>query len=163
MQNGYNEDMLMNLQAKSIIDDKFWIIERNGEKIGTLRQGTELILTVNKKPFKFKDMSALVNKADIEFITSKQLAVTEELEEHNVHGWPCKTKPLNDIYDLKRKLPLYTKTKNSNAFYCAGYYVIKFEHGWVRSYCPKLFTLANNEYKGPFKTKFEMQEQLRKS
>jgi hypothetical protein len=40
--------------------------------------------------------------------------------------------------------------------YCAGYYIIKFEKGWVKSFCPKVITIERNEHKGPFKTEIEM-------
>jgi len=45
--------------------------------------------------------------------------------------------------------------------YCAGYYIIKFDKGWVRSFCPKLVTLESYDYKGPFKTEFTMREELK--
>jgi hypothetical protein len=93
--------------------------------------------------------------------TGKEL-VNKEKEEYDVHGYPCKTKPFNGLYDLKRKLPLYTKTEDSQSFFTAGYYCIEFENGWVPAYCPKLITLGRNNYLGPFKTKLEMTEILRK-
>ena len=47
------------LLAKPIIDEKFWIIERNGEKVGTLRKTKDLVLTINQKNFKFTDIESL--------------------------------------------------------------------------------------------------------
>jgi hypothetical protein len=44
--------------------------------------------------------------------------------------------------------------------YCAGYYVIQFRKGWVKSFCPKLITLERYPYKGPFKTEEEMKTTL---
>ena len=44
--------------------------------------------------------------------------------------------------------------------YAAGYYIIKFDKGWVRSFCPKLVTLEKYEHKGPFKTELEMRAEL---
>ena len=35
MQNGWVKDM-MQYQAKPIVQDKFWIVEKNGEKVGTV-------------------------------------------------------------------------------------------------------------------------------
>jgi hypothetical protein len=40
--------------------------------------------------------------------------------------------PHNSMYDIKRKLPLFTKSEDSKSLYCAGYYVIKFDKGWVK-------------------------------
>ena len=56
------------------------------------------------------------------------------------------------IYDVHRKLALFTKSIKSKSLYCAGYYIIQFDKGWVKSFCPKLITLERYNYKGPFKT-----------
>jgi hypothetical protein len=55
---------------------------------------------------------------------------------------------------------LFTKSNASKSLYCAGYYTIKFEKGWVRSFCPKLITIERYENKGPFKSEFEMKAVL---
>jgi hypothetical protein len=64
------------------------------------------------------------------------------------------------MYDIKKKLPLFTKSGDSKSLYCAGYYVIKFDKGWVKSFCPKLITLQRYPYQGPFKTEIEMKQVL---
>jgi len=64
------------------------------------------------------------------------------------------------MYDIQKKLPLFTKSKDSKSLYCAGYYTIRFEKGWVKSFCPKLITLQRYEYQGPFKTDLEMKQVL---
>jgi hypothetical protein len=60
------------------------------------------------------------------------------------------------VYNVRKKLPLFAKSDKSKSQYCAGYYVIKFRKGWVKSLCPKLITLERNNYYGPFKTENEM-------
>jgi hypothetical protein len=64
------------------------------------------------------------------------------------------------MYDVKRKLPLFTKSDKSKSMYCAGYYIIRFDKGWVKSFCPKLITLERYEYKGPFTSDIEMRSEL---
>jgi hypothetical protein len=44
--------------------------------------------------------------------------------------------------------------------YCAGYYIIRFDKGWVKSHCPKLITLERYPYNGPFKSELEMRSEL---
>ena len=61
---------------------------------------------------------------------------------------PSKFKAFNQIFDVQKKLPLFTKSKKSKSLYCAGYYIIKFEKGWVRSFCPKMLTLDRYLFKG---------------
>lgn len=153
----------MQFVAKPVLDNKFWILEDNGQKVGTIRSNENgVTLTVGTKNQTFKELSELQQKIKVDF-TGKEI-VKKETKEHEVHGYACKTKPHNPIYDLKRKLPLYTKTSDSQSFFCAGYYVIHWEDGnHSPAYCPKLITLSRYTYDGPFKTKLEMQETLRRT
>ena len=64
------------------------------------------------------------------------------------------------MYDLKKKRALFTKSKKSKSLYCAGYFIIHFDKGWVKSFCPKEVTLEKYEHKGPFKTELEMRQEL---
>ena len=59
---------------------------------------------------------------------------------------------------LNRSLPLFTKSEKSKSLYCAGYYIIRFDKGWVKSFCPKLITVERYETQGPFKTDIEMKQ-----
>ena len=78
-----------------------------------------------------------------------------------IHGFSTSTNPHNVVNNGQKNLPLFTKSKKSKSLYCAGYYIIKFDKGWVRSFCPKLSTLETYNYKGPFKTEFTMREELK--
>ena len=153
----------MQFVAKPVLDNKFWMLEDNGQKVGTIRSNENgVTLTVGTKNQTFKELSELIQKIKVDF-TGKEV-VSKETKEYEVHGYACKTKPHNPIYDLKRKLPLYTKTSDSQSFFCAGYYVIHWEDGnHSPAYCPKLITLSRYTYDGPFKTKLEMQETLRRT
>ena len=153
----------MQLMAKPVLADKFWIVEKDGEKVGTIRTNEKgVTLTVGSQNHAFSKLEELVQKMSVTF-TDKQI-VKQDKKEFEVHGFPCKTEPYNAIFDLKRKLPLYTKTENSQSFFCAGYYVIHWEDGnHSPAYNPKLITLSRYTYEGPFKTKLEMKETLRKT
>jgi len=153
----------MQFVAKAVLENKFWILEDNGQKVGTIRSNENgVTLTVGKENRTFKKLSELKEEIEVDF-TGKEV-VKIEVEEYEVHGFTCKTKPFNPIYDLKRKLPLYTKTNDSQSFFAAGYYVVHWEdRSHSPSYCPKLITLSRYTYNGPFKTKMEMQETLRRS
>jgi hypothetical protein len=82
-------------------------------------------------------------------------------QEESILGYPIKCAAFNPIWDIKRKLPVFTKTEKSRTLHAAGYYIIQFDTGWVQSFCPKVSTLDSNDYKGPYKDKLEMREQLR--
>jgi len=149
----------MSIKAKEILKNKFWIVEQMGTNIGTLSYDDEryMFSTPTEQKF-FKDKNTL----------KKQLGTTlfsENIVEHipsekDVHGFPTNVAPCNSVYDVKRKLPLFTKSDKSTSLYCAGYYIIKFEKGWVKSFCPKLITLDRYEYQGPFLTDLEMKHKL---
>ena len=62
------------LLAKPIIDEKFWIIERNGEKVGTLRKTKDLVPTINQKNFKFTDIKSLCDSTEIKFVNRNKRA-----------------------------------------------------------------------------------------
>jgi hypothetical protein len=93
------------------------------------------------------------------FLTSNKVKVTQSLP-NECHGYPTSSKPYNAMYDVQRKLPLFTKSNASKSLYCAGYYVIKFDKGWVKSFCPKAITIERYPFKGPFKSELEMKQVL---
>lgn len=154
--------MTTKLQAKTIIDNKFWIVERGGEKFGTLRKNEDnRFVLSNELGIKIYDnKESLTREFGKEFFVVKIVKEAEGAEPNEVHGYTTSTAPHNSMFDIQRKLPLFTKSGDSKSLYCAGYYVIKFDKGWVKSHCPKLITLQRYEYQGPFKTEFEMKQVL---
>lgn len=153
----------MTIEAKTILKDKFWIVEdkENKKRIGTIcwdedrymfTDGSETCFFNNKKQIK--------KKFGVDIIWSDVAQIPSTTQEHFVHGFPTSVAPYNTVYDLKRKLPLFTKSDKSKSLYCAGYYIIKFDKGWVKSFCPKLITVERYETRGPFKTDLEMRQEL---
>jgi hypothetical protein len=152
----------MTIKAKPILDNKFWIVEDAGVKVGTLskEEDNTFVVTGKGKVEYYTNENALKNKFGKQFFTAKITPVGDE-KEKNVHGFPTKVTPYNSMYDINQKLPLFTKSEKSSSVYCAGYYLIKFNVNWLKSFCPKLITLERNEYKGPFKTDVEMKAALK--
>jgi hypothetical protein len=147
------------LTAKPVLKDKFWILEEFGEKVGTVSINDDKFIVSNSEGVRFYN-----SKKQLEKSIGKTVFTKTELKnvepEKSVHGFPTSTAPFNAMYDVKRKLPLFTKSLKSKSLYCAGYYVIRFEKGWVKSHCPKLITIERYESKGPFKTDIEMKAEL---
>lgn len=150
------------LHAKPIIKDKFWIVERDGEKFATLRKNEDnRFILSNKLGVKVYDTKeSLTKQFGKDFFVAKILKEADESKPNEIHGFSTSTSPYNSMFDIKRKLPLFTKSEDSKSLYCAGYYVIRFDKGWVKSFCPKLITLQRYEYRGPFKTELEMKQVL---
>lgn len=150
----------MSIEAKLIINDKFWIVEDAGVRIGTLsKDGEGFLLSKKGEVTFFKDEQQLKKTFGKNFLSNKISTLKIE-KENSVYGYPCKTEAYNSMYDIKRKLPLFTKSEKSKSVYCAGYYLIKFNVNWLKSFCPKLITVERNEYLGPFKTEIEMRVAL---
>lgn len=159
---------MLDVKTKPLIDGKFWLIEAEGEKLGTL--------TKEKKGYSFMRQGHKVDIADLAvFQTLFGITITEdqlkknkpqkEQKEKAQEGWhiydfACSSKPYNPLYDVRQKLPIYSKSDKSKSQYCAGYYVIRFRKGWVKSFCPKLITLERYDHRGPFKTELEMRSVL---
>jgi hypothetical protein len=153
---------MTDLHAKPIIDNKFWIVEKAGEKFATLRKNEDnrfvLSNTAGVKIYQTKKDLTLEFGQD--FFVAKIIKEADNSEPNEVHGYATSTEPHNAMFDIKRKLPLFTKSEDSKSHYCAGYYVIKFDKGWVKSFCPKLITLQRYPFNGPFKTELEMRQAL---
>jgi hypothetical protein len=152
------------LHAKPIFDGKFWIVEEDGVKIATLhkKENNKFILSSQNGEVMFNKKDELTKQFGKGFfLTSDKVKVSPTADELNqCHGYPTSCKPFNAMYDVRRKLPLFTKSNASKSLYCAGYYVIKFDKGWVKSFCPKAITIERYPYKGPFKSELEMKAVL---
>ena len=153
---------MTDLHAKPIIENKFWIVEKDGEKFATLRKSEDnRFVMSNKSGVKIYDKkSDLTKDFGKEFFVAKIIKEADQSLPNEVHGYPTNGLPHNSMFDIKRKLPIFTKSQESKSHYCAGYYVIRFDKGWVKSFCPKLITLQRYDHKGPFKTDLEMRQVL---
>ena len=127
--------------------------------IGTLQKqdNDKFILSNTYGEIKFDKQEELESTfGSVFFLPENNLSINlhNDLE---CHGYPTKSKPFNSIYDLKRKLPMFTKDQKSKCYYCAGWYLIKIK-SWSVVFCPKLITVERNEYIGPFKSKSNAME-----
>ena len=150
----------MTLLAKSIVKNKCWIVEQDGSKVASILSTPEGVTLVHRgRREKFNSLKLLSERYNITVDKSKpQRVITES---NDVYGYPCEHRAHNVLWDVKHKLPIFTKGNKSKSFFCAGYYIVKFNNGWVKAYCPKLITLNRYPYAGPYKTKEEMQDNLR--
>ena len=156
------ETTMTEIHAKPIIENKFWIVEKDGAKFATLRKNEDnRFVLSNETGIKIYETKVdLTREFGKDFFIAKIIREADDAEPNEVHGYATSAEPHNSMFDVKRKLPLFTKSGDSKSLYCAGYYVIKFDKGWVKSFCPKLITLQRYEYQGPFKTEIEMKQVL---
>jgi hypothetical protein len=155
----------MTLKAKPVLKDKFWIVENDGEKIGTMSWNDDRYMFSSAVETCFFDnQKEMKKKFGVDLVWS-DLKIDENKEDikFEVHGFPTSVRPFNEMYDVKNKLPLFTKSAKSKSLYAAGYYIIRFEKGWVKSFCPKLITIERYESKGPFKKEITKRQELSKA
>ena len=154
----------MTVKAKTLVKDKFWIVEENGHKLGTLQKKDDngwIFLSKKDHRQVFHTQESLFTKFGFNIFEEKQKEpIIEQTDNLEVHGYPCSQHPFNPMFDVQKQLPVYTKAPKSKSQFCAGYYIICFEKGWRKAYCPKMITLSRYKYKGPIKTKLEMQQVL---
>ena len=152
------------IKTKTILKDKFWILEEEGVRVGTLSISEDKYMFSGPTGTTyFESKKALKSTFGDNVLISEVLDVPEEKPEKEVYNFPTSTHPYNPMLDVQRKLPLFTKSNKSKSLYCAGYYIIRFDKGWVKSFCPKLLTVERYEFQGPFKTDLEMKSALSKA
>ena len=150
----------MSIIAKPIVKDQFYILTQDDRKVGNIEAtGDGFAVRINNQVIPFKTMAMIRKQVGIEFpaVGNK---TNKEPASYQVQGYPSGSRVYNPIWNVQHKLPLFTKSEQSKSLYCAGYYVIKFNKGWVKSFCPKKITLERYPYKGPFKTDLEMKQVL---
>jgi hypothetical protein len=153
----------MSVQAKTILKNKYWIIEDENRKLGTLSFDNEkYIFSTKTETVFFSDEKELKNKFGVSFVwkDNETTVSTEKKDQWDINGYPTGVKPFKCVYDIKKKLSLFSKSDKSESLYCAGYFILKFPKGWTKAFCPKLVTIEQYAYRGPFKTMVEMKQAL---
>lgn len=152
------------LIAKPVVKNKMWIVEEAGTKVGNIMAVDEggVVYIHDDQREMFPSIKLLSKKYNIEFVKAEKPKRIKQ-DVYDVYGFPTNSAPNNEVLDVQRYLPIYTKGSKSKSFFCAGYYIIKFSSTWVRAYCPKLITLNRYEYQGPFKTQERMVEAMKEA
>lgn len=139
----------MVLVAKPVIANCYWIVKLNNEKVGEVEAVNEgYSVKLHGNVSKYKTLNMIKQRASIQF--ESPTVKTKEKPAHEVHGFPTDGVAHNALYDIKHKLPVFTKNKNSKSWFAAGWYLVKQHSRWTREFCPKLITLQRYQFKGPF-------------
>lgn len=149
----------MTLEAKPVIKNKFWIVEESGQQVATIQAAPDgVVLVKDNQREKFPNIKLLSNRYNIHVGSAPRGTKTVN-KDHNIYGFPTGTRPYNALYDVRRRLPYFTKTAKSKSFYCAGYYSIKIGSLWSVEFCPKSILVRRYQYRGPYKTSQEAELQ----
>jgi hypothetical protein len=143
---------MMETIAKTVIKNKFWIVEHAGHKIATIQAVDEdggFVYVHDNEREHFPTIKLISKKYNIEFVKAEN---PQKIIDNTVYGFPITGSAANQVLDVQKYLPIYTKGNKSKSFFCAGYYLVKFKNTWVKQFCPKLITLNRYEYQGPFRS-----------
>jgi hypothetical protein len=149
--------------AKPVVKNKFWVVEDQGHRVATIQAVEDggFVYVHDEQRERFNSIKLLSKQYNIVFDKTAKTSKTQPAG-NNVYGYPTQAKPYNELYDVSRKLPVYTKTTKSKSYFCAGYYIVQFDSHWAKAYCPKLITLNRYPFRGPFATQEQMLQELRK-
>lgn len=164
MQNHSTQNTKIIPITKALIPNKEWIVQFGNQKLGSIRRfRKEYKFVKNGNYVTVGSFEDVIQKFGISNLDNGLKKIKKEKVEATsfvIYGFLCSSKPYKSIYNIQKKLPLFAKSNKSKSWYCAGYYVIKFNKGWVKSFCPKLITLERYPYFGPYKTDQEMKEKF---
>ena len=147
--------------TKVLVPNKEWLIKNGEFKIGSIiKQKKGYTFNRNGRSIPFYDLDEIKSQLGFIELAEPIKKTADTITNKAIYDYPCSSKPYEPVYSVKDKLPLFAKSSKSKSQYCAGYYVIKFRKGWVKSFCPKLITLERYPYHGPFKTEQEMKSML---
>jgi hypothetical protein len=137
--------------AKPVIDKKFWILQKDNEKVGNIEATAGgYQVCIENKVEQYKTIRMAAQRANIHFETG---VVKSKPSIGTVHGYPVTGRVYNPVWDVPHHLPLYTKTKKSKSWFAAGWYTVKRGRKWKIVQDPKLITLERYAFHGPFYTK----------
>lgn len=148
------------LIATPVVKNKFWVVEDHGNKIATIqaREDGGFVYVHDDQREYFPSTKDIKRKFNIKF---GSLIKKNQSGSTLVYGFPAKGKIFNQVFDVQRRLPIYTKLSKSKSLYCAGYYLIKYNDVWEEQFCPKNITLQRYQYIGPFKNKESLLEHFK--
>ena len=134
------------LIAKPIVKDSFWIVIDGNKKVGNVQAtGSGFEVKVYGKSKHFSTTKTIQAVENITFLTIQNASKNKP----TFSAFPTSSKVFNSFFDVKRKLHLFTKTKQSKCFHAAGWFIFNNEI----VHCPKYIFIGRYMYQGPYKTK----------
>lgn len=135
--------------AKPVLKNEFWILQKDQEKIGNIESlGDGYAVTIGDHIVKVKNINTIKKTQNVVF---EKINMVKHTTSNSVYGFDTGCVAYNSIWDLKRRLPLFTKRKKSKSWFAAGWYTIKQKNVWQTIYNPKLISVKRYPYHGPFK------------
>lgn len=146
----------MNLLAKTIIPEQFWVVVNEFGKVGNIdkiENGYSVKINGNQHLYSSRD--------DIQ----REFSIVMDSGQVNLQKDVCTDLPsdgevYNPVIDIKKKLHLFTKTHDSKCYYASGWFVLEDGDSQEIVLCPKYIFLQRKKYLGPFYTKEQAQQAI---
>ena len=134
--------------AKPVIDKQYWILQQGNKKVGVVEADTQgYLVRIGEQTTRYRTIPMVRRRAEIEFAPfEKKSKPTTDM----VHGYRTGCRAYNPMWDVKNKLPLFTKSTKSKSWFAAGWYAVKQHRTWRVINNPKLILLERYQYQGPF-------------
>ena len=146
------------LIAKPVVKNQYWVVTDGDKKVGNvIAEGSGFNVKLNGIHTHYKNTSDIKRKERIEFQTLKTNRTQVQLP---FATFPTTAKVYNSIFDVKRKIHLYTKLPKSKCYHAAGYYVINQNGNNEVIFCPKYIFIQRYAYSGPYKTEDEAKSMI---
>lgn len=146
------------LVAKQIVKDQFWVVTDGEKKVGNITaNGSGYGVQLNGTLLQFKNTADIKKSAKIRF---------EPIKSNNTKAalpypeYPTTARTHNSMFDVKRGLHLFTKTKKSKCYHAAGWFVMDQNGAKQVIFCPKYIFIQRYPYVGPFKSEIEASSQI---
>lgn len=145
------------ITAKPVIDKQYWILRKDNKKVGAIEaQGDGFVLRLQDRVATYKTIPMVRDDIEIEFAPAEKITPPAT---DSVHGFSTGCKVYNAMWDVKQRLPLFTKEEKSKSWYAAGWYRVKQHRNWRIMQNPKLIVLERYQYQGPFYNEEQARDQ----
>lgn len=143
----------MTIIAKPVIDKQYWILKQDDKKVGIIEAVADgFAVKIRNNVNRYKTIKMAGRDENIEF---EPAVKTKKQSTNQVHGYDVGGRIYNALWDVKHKLPLFTRSDKSKSWFAAGWYMVKQHRNWKLVQNPKLITLQRYKYQGPFHSKEE--------
>jgi hypothetical protein len=144
--------------AKPVVEKQYWILKKDDAKIGQIEaQDGEYTVKIQGQVTRYKTIRMAGRAANIQF---EKLTRSKNTATNQVYGFTVLGRVFNPVWDVKHRIPLFTKENKSKSWFAAGWYCVKQHRKWKIVQNPKLITLQRYSWQGPYHTKKEADESV---
>ncbi len=140
--------------------EKSWLLYKKTERCGIMRltDKNEYVIMGGEYSGSYKNKKAL--KDALNEIVFEKPKTNKEQEKSLVGDFPVKHDTVFEIGEVDGLYP-YTKIEGSTDIYVAGYFSVKNKEKWQTVFSPRLKTLEEVDFHGPYKSKIESDQEAK--